>query len=70
MIFYVNMGENFRGKGQFVADGQKIQNMASMTYSYVVSRESVWITLTIAALNYLDILTCDIQNDYLTAEWR
>ena len=36
----------------------------------VVSRESVRIALTIAALNDLDILACDIQNEYLTVLCR
>ena len=40
----------------------------SITYSLVVSCDSVRIALTIAALNGLDILACDIQNVYLTAE--
>ena len=41
-----------------------------MTYSSVVSRDSVWITLTIAALNDLDVLACNIQNTYLTEDCR
>eukprot|EP00980_Cylindrotheca_fusiformis_P015627 scaffold4484_cov57-Cylindrotheca_fusiformis.AAC.1 len=41
-----------------------------MTYSSVVSRDSVRIALTIAALNGLDILACDIQNAYLSAPCR
>ena len=41
-----------------------------MTYLSVVSRDSVWIALTIAALNDLDVLACDIQNVYLTADCR
>jgi hypothetical protein len=39
----------------------------SQTYASVVSRESVRIGLTIAALNGLDVLTADIQNAYLNA---
>ena len=37
-----------------------------MIYSSVVSRDLVRIALTIEALNDLDVLACDIQNDYLT----
>jgi hypothetical protein len=70
MIFDVKMGENFRRKVRFVADGHKTKTPAAMTYSSVVSRDSVRIALTIAALNDLDILACDIQNAYLTAECR
>ena len=39
-----------------------------ITYLSLVSRDSVRIALTIATLNGLEILACDIQNDYLTAE--
>ena len=38
-----------------------------MTYASVVSRETVRIALTIAALNALEVKTSDIQNAYLTA---
>ncbi len=70
MIFDVKMGENFRRKARFVADGHKTDTPAAMTYSSVVSRDSVRIALTIAALNDLDIMACDIQNAYLTADCR
>jgi hypothetical protein len=40
---------------------------AAMTYASVVSRESVRIAFTIAALNDLDCMTADIQNAYLNA---
>jgi hypothetical protein len=40
---------------------------SSITYASVVSRESVRIILTIAALNGLEVLSSDIQNVYLTA---
>ena len=43
---------------------------ASLTYSTVVSRDSVQIILMIAALNGLEISSCDIQNAYLTALCR
>jgi hypothetical protein len=70
MIFDVKMGENFRRKARFVAGGHKTTTPAAMCYSSVVSRDSVRIALTIAALNDLDILACDIQNAYLTADCR
>ena len=40
------------------------------TYASVVSRDSVRIALTIAALNGLDILACDIHNAYLLVQCR
>ena len=36
----------------------------------VVSRDLVWIALTIAELNNLDVLACDKQNAYHTADCR
>ena len=38
---------------------------SSTTFSSVVSRDSVRVALTIAALNKLDILACDEHNAYL-----
>jgi Reverse transcriptase (RNA-dependent DNA polymerase) len=40
---------------------------ATLTYASVVSRESVRIALTLAALNDLEVKTADIENAYLTA---
>ena len=70
MIFYVNIRENFIRKAQFVADGHKTKTPAAMTYSSLVSKGLVMITLTIAALNDLDMLDCVIPNDYLTLDCR
>ena len=39
----------------------------TLTYASVVSRETVRIALTLAALNDLEVKACDIQNAYLTA---
>jgi hypothetical protein len=38
-----------------------------MTYSSVVSRDSVWLAFLIAALNDIDIMSCDLENAYLNA---
>ena len=70
MIFDVKLGENFRRKERLVGRGHTTTAPASITYSSVVSRDSVRIALTIAALNKLDILSCDIKNAYLTAVCR
>ena len=53
-----------------VAGGHMTTSPSSITYSSVVSRDRVRISLTIAALNGLSILGCDIQNAYLTAPCR
>ena len=64
------MGENFRRKARMVAGGHTTTTPSSITYSSVVSRDSVRIALTISALNGLKVLGCDIQNAYLTAKCR
>ena len=66
----MKLGENYRRKARLVAGGHKTEAPASITYSSVVSRDSVRIALLIAALNELDVLSCDIQNAYLTAPCR
>ena len=53
---------------RLVADGHKTKTPPTLTYSSVVSRDSVHIAFLIAALNDLQILSCDIQNAYLTAD--
>jgi hypothetical protein len=68
MIFDVKMGENFRRKARFVAGGHTTETPASLTYASVVSRDSVRIALLVAALNDLNVVVCDIQNAYLTAD--
>ena len=70
ILFDVKLGENFRRKARYVADGHKTDPPSSVTYSSVVSRESVQVCFTVAALNGLDILTADIENAYLTAPCR
>ena len=70
MIFDIKMGKNFRRKVRLVANGNEMEAPAALTYSSVVSRSSVRIALTIASMNQLEILACDIQNAYLTADCR
>ena len=67
LIFDVKLGENFRRKARFCADGHKTATPASMTYSSVVSRDSVRIALLMAALNGLNLRAADIKNAFLTA---
>ena len=66
LIFDVKM-EDFRRKARYVAQGNMTEAPATLTYSSVVSRESVRIALTVAALNNLEVKTADIQNEYITA---
>lgn len=67
LVFDVKLGENFRRKARFCADGHKVATPASITYSSVVSRDSVRILLMTAALNELELRAADIQNAFLTA---
>ena len=67
LVFDVKLGENFRRKARYCADGHKTGAPASVTYSTVVSRDSVRILLTIAALNDLEVMGADVQNAFLTA---
>jgi hypothetical protein len=66
MLFDVKM-EDFCRKARFVAGGHTSDAPHAMTYESVVSRESVRVALTLAALNDLDVKMDDIENAYLTA---
>jgi hypothetical protein len=66
LIFEIKMG-SLRRKARYVADGHLTDPPASITYACVVSRESVRIAFTIAALNNLDVQAADILNAYLTS---
>ena len=54
-------------KARWVLDGHKTAAVDYSTYAGVVSRESVRILLTYAALNGLDVCAADIRNAYLQA---
>ena len=66
IIFDVKM-DNFKFKARLVAGGHTTEAPSSLTYASVVSRDSVRIALTMAALNDLEVKAGDIQNAYLTA---
>jgi len=68
MIFDVKM--DFTRKARYVAGGHMTDPPTTITYSSVVSRDSVRIAFMIAALNDIDILACDIGNAYLNASPR
>ena len=65
IIFDVKM--DFTRKARWVLDGHKTPPVTGSTYAGVVSRESVRIMLTYAALNGLEVYAADIQNAYLQA---
>jgi hypothetical protein len=60
MVFDIKM--DFTRKARFVAGGHTTDPPATLTYSSVVSRDSVRIAFLIAALNDLNILSADIGN--------
>ena len=70
LIFELKMGENFRRRSRMVAGGHVNDVPSSITYYCVVLRDSAQILFMIALLNYLKVLSCDIQNAYLTAPTR
>jgi len=65
MIFDVK--SDLTRKARFVGGGHQTDPPKESVYSSVVSRDSVRIAFTIAALNGLDILAADVQNAYLNA---
>jgi hypothetical protein len=65
IIFDVKM--NFTWKAKFLAGGHTTEPPNSLTYSSVVSQESVKIVFLVAALNGLDLMSC---NAYLNAKCR
>jgi len=65
IIFEIKM--DFTRKARLVAGGHKTNPPAQLTYSSVVSRESVRIGFLIAAMYDLDPQAADIGNAYLNA---
>jgi hypothetical protein len=66
MVFDIKM--DFSWKARFVAGGHTTEAPTSMTYSSVVSCESVRLAFLIATLNDIDIMSCDLENTYLNAK--
>lgn len=65
LVFDVKM--DFTRKARWVKDGHCTPEPEQSTFAGVVSRESVRIALTYAALNGIDVQACDIKNAYLQA---
>ena len=59
MIFDIKM-DNFRRKARLVAGGHMTTASAAVTYASFVSRETVGIALTLAALNDLEVKCGDV----------
>ena len=58
---------DFTRKAVFVSGGHTTEAPSPITYSSFVSRDSVWLAFIIAALNGLNIMSCDLENAYLNA---
>ena len=54
-------------KARLVARGNMTEATKEQTFASVVSRDTVRLFFLLAALNDLDLLSCDIQNAYLAA---
>jgi hypothetical protein len=68
LIFDVKM--DFTRKARYVAGGHMTDPPSTLTYSSVVSRDSVRIAFLLAALNDVQLLAADIGNAYLNAPTR
>jgi len=67
-VFDIKM--DFTRKARLVAGGHTTETPSSITYSSVVSRDSMRIAFTMAQMLELDILSADIGNAYLNAPCR
>jgi hypothetical protein len=66
MIFDVKM--DFTRKARLVAGGHLTDPLEALTYSSVVSRDSIRLAFMLAKLKGLDVIMTDIGNAYLNAE--
>ena len=67
LIFDVKM--DFTRKSRLVTEWCSTPDTVNSTYAGVVSRESVFISFTYAALNDLNVWVGDVQDAYLQAPW-
>ena len=65
LIWDVNM--DFTQEDRWVKDGHRTADPLGTIYAGIVSRDSVRIDFTLAAMNGLDICAADIQNAYIQA---
>ena len=66
MIFNIK-SDTLDRKAHYVAGGHLTDPLKESTYSSVVSRDSVRLFFLLAALNDVEVLTCDVQNAYINA---
>jgi hypothetical protein len=68
IVFDVKM--DLTQKARFVAGGHTTETPSSLTYYSVISCDSVRIAFLMAALNDVDVMSCDVSNAYLNAPCR
>jgi hypothetical protein len=68
IVFDVKM--DFTCKAHFVAGGHRTDPLNTLTYSSIISQESVCIAFLLAALNDLELLSADIGNAYKNSDAR
>ena len=66
MVFDIKM-EDFQRKARLAAGGHMTDVPPAFTYASVVSRETIRIALTIAALNDLEVMAVDVMNAFVAA---
>jgi hypothetical protein len=57
-------------KARLVTNGNETESPKDITFSSIISRDSVRLFSLLAALNDIEILSCDIQNAYLMAQTK
>ena len=60
----------FRRKTRLVAGGYMTTALAAITCASVVSRKTLHISLTLAALNGLEVKVVNVENAYIAAPVR
>ena len=68
MVFDIKMDGKFTRKARLVAGGHMVEAPVAVTYSSVVSRDSVRIAFLVAALNDLEVYAADVTNAYINAD--
>ena len=63
------MGDNFRMKARMVVGRHTADVSSVLSYSYVVPRDIVYISFTVALLNDLKVLLYSMQNAFLSAKF-
>jgi hypothetical protein len=66
-VFDIKIDGNFTRKARLVTGGHTTETPVAMTYSSVVSRDSIRIAFLLAGLNDLKICAANIGNSYLNA---